>query len=144
MLPVGKSLADQTLASNYVDYSESVNSLIDNGGSAPVGLLSAIFSSRAQFESASSQQPAVPFTIKNTWYNCNTITVRWESNQSPEPVVGISVLHAVFAPLQTIGGPTLWQIDEVWAEFDSATWLVNLGVFKPASKEKKREIAFKA
>ena len=36
------------------------------------------------------------------------------------------------------------QIDEIWGEFDSAAWLVNLGVFKPASKKERREVAFQA
>jgi len=60
-------LANQILTPNYVDYSESVNTLIDNGGTTPQALLGPTFSSRAGFESASAQQPAVPFTVKNLW-----------------------------------------------------------------------------
>ncbi|KAK0940156.1 hypothetical protein LTR29_008209 [Friedmanniomyces endolithicus] len=136
-------LANETLTPNFIDHSESVNTLIDSGGSAPQALLGNTFSSRAQFEAASSAQPSEPFTVKNMWYNCDTITVRWESDQTPEPVVGISVLHTKFtAQLQN---PSLFQIDEVWAEFDSGAWLVNLGIFKPAStKKEKRDVVFES
>ena len=66
-------LANQTLASNFQDYSESVNTLIDGGGSAPVALLGATFSNRAQFEALSAQQPSVPFALQNVWFNCDTM-----------------------------------------------------------------------
>ena len=68
-----EKLANQTLAPNFLDYSESVNSLIDNGGTAPVALLGPTFSSRAQFEALSAQQPSVPFEVKNVWFNCDTM-----------------------------------------------------------------------
>lgn len=134
------SLANETLTPNFQDYSESVNTLIDSAGTAPVPLLGQTFKSRADFEAGSAAQPSVPFTVKNVWYTCNVITVRWESDQKPQPVVGISVLHTVYAG--TLSQPLRFQIDEVWAEFDSGAWLVNLGVFKPASK--KRELEFSA
>lgn len=117
---------------------------MDAAGTAPIALLGQTFSSRAAFESASSQQPAVPFTVKNLWYNCDTITVRWESDQTPEPVIGISVLHTVWAPLATLGCATSFQIDEIWGEFDSGAWLVNLGICKAGGSKAKREIEFKA
>ncbi|KAK5132198.1 hypothetical protein LTR08_009322 [Meristemomyces frigidus] len=134
-------LANQTLTPGFVDYSESVNSLIDNGGTGPTPLLGATFTSRAKFEAGSAPQPAVPFTVKNLWYNCNTITIRWESDQKPQPVVGISVAQTVYAPVT--GNPSKFMIQSIWAEFDSAAWAVNLGVLVPApKKEKKREVAF--
>ena len=68
-----EKLANQTLAPNFQDYSESVNSLIDNGGTAPVALLGQTFASRAAFEALSAQQPAVPFALKNVWYTCDTM-----------------------------------------------------------------------
>lgn len=103
-------------------------------------LFSETFASRANFESLSAQQPAVPFQLKNLWFTCDTITFRWLSAQSPQPVVGISVAHTVYAP--RAGNSVPWQIDEIWGEFDSAAWLVNLGVLAPTAG--KREIAFEA
>jgi len=60
-----QKLANETLAVDFTDYSESVNSLIDNGGTAPQALLGETFSSRAAFESLSSKQASVPFAVKN-------------------------------------------------------------------------------
>jgi len=62
-----QKLANQTFTAGFIDYSESVNTLMDNGGTAPKALLGETFASRADFESASSQTPAVPFTVKNLW-----------------------------------------------------------------------------
>jgi len=136
------TLANQTLSANFqYDYSESVNTLIDNGGTAPQALLDPTFTSRAGFESASADQPSVPFAVQDIWYTCNTITVRWLSAQTPQPVVGISVLGTIRGPNRN---PSKYQINKIWAEFDSGAWLVNLGIFTPAKKEKKREIAFEA
>ncbi|KAK3070136.1 hypothetical protein LTR53_010995 [Teratosphaeriaceae sp. CCFEE 6253] len=119
------------LTSDFIDYSESINTLKDNGGTSPFSLLGMAFTSRADFEAQSSKQPFVPFQVKNVWYNCNVITVRWLSAQSPQPVstishqhvrccltdlwvVGISVLQTVYSPKQ--GNPSNFQINEIWAE----------------------------
>ncbi|KAF2857545.1 hypothetical protein K470DRAFT_260710 [Piedraia hortae CBS 480.64] len=91
-------LADNTLDPSFVDFSEGVNSMIDNGGDSPVSLLGPTFSSRTGFKDASSKQPSVPFRLKQVWVSCDWVTFRWESDQSPKPVVGISVGHAVPAP----------------------------------------------
>ncbi len=79
-------LANQTLTVNFVDYSESIITLMDSAGTTPKALLGMAFTSRANFEAESSAQPSVPFQIENTWYNCDTITIRWLSAQSPQPV----------------------------------------------------------
>ncbi|KAF2772191.1 hypothetical protein EJ03DRAFT_348992 [Teratosphaeria nubilosa] len=138
-------LANQTLAPNFQDYSESVNSLMASGGGSHDSLLNATFSSRSAFETASSATSAEPFTLKNVWYTCDTVTFRWVSEQNPKPVVGISVGHTVLAP---IGNPTLYQFDEIWGEFDSAAWLTNLGLLETtessSKKEKRTEVAFEA
>jgi hypothetical protein len=63
-------LANQTLAVDFTDYSESVNSLIDNGGTAPQALLGATFTNRSAFEAGQSGQAPVPFTVKQVWNTC--------------------------------------------------------------------------
>ena len=60
-------LANQTLTPDFVDYSESVNSLVDKAGTTPRALLGLTFASRAQFEKESAAQPSVPLQIKNVW-----------------------------------------------------------------------------
>lgn len=105
-----QALANLTLTPNFVDYSESVNSLIDNGGTSPKALLGQTVSSRASYESASAAQPSVPFMVKNLWYTCDTITARWESDQSPQPVIGISVFHTVLAAVGTAAKGTNYKV----------------------------------
>ncbi|RMY93028.1 hypothetical protein D0861_02171 [Hortaea werneckii] len=133
-------LADKTIYPDFVDYSgnaaicprePSVNTLINSGGNAPMPLLNPTFSSREEFKIASAMQPPVPFEVQNIWYNCDTVTVRWLSAQTPLPVVGISVLHTTCS--ENPDSPVPYQIDQIWAEFDSGAWLVNLGVLKPAA-----------
>ncbi|KAK5111162.1 hypothetical protein LTR62_005362 [Meristemomyces frigidus] len=138
-----EALANQTLTPDFQDYSESVNTLFDAGGDSPIPLLAETFSSRAAFEGASAAQPAVPFAVKQVWHNCDTITVRWESAQSPKPVIGISVMQTRMS--FSFPNPPVWQISEVWGEFDSGAWLTNLGILKQAAAGKmKRELAFQA
>ncbi|KAI7314765.1 hypothetical protein KC315_g11291 [Hortaea werneckii] len=155
-------LADKTIYPDFVDYSgkmppqsilksqkirlslsyhihadlaaatvESVNTLINSGGNAPVPLLNPTFSSREEFKIASAMQPPVPFEVQNIWFNCDTVTVRWLSAQKPLPVVGISVLHTTCS--ENPASPVPYQIGQIWAEFDSGAWLVNLGILKPAA-----------
>ncbi|KAK0269899.1 hypothetical protein LTR35_014576 [Friedmanniomyces endolithicus] len=137
-----QKLANQTLTVNFVDYSESIITLMDSAGTTPKALLGMAFTSRANFEAESSAQPSVPFQVQNTWHNCDTITIRWLSAQSPQPVVGISVLQTVYRPGR--GNATNFKINEVWAEFDSAAWLIDLGFTITPPSSKKREIAFEA
>ncbi|KAK0945811.1 hypothetical protein LTR29_002667 [Friedmanniomyces endolithicus] len=80
-----QKLANQTLTVDFVDYSESIITLMDGAGTTPKALLGMAFTSRANFEAQSSAQPSVPFQVQNTWYNCDTITIRWLSAQSPQP-----------------------------------------------------------
>ncbi len=81
-----QKLANQTLTVNFVDYSESIVTLMDSAGTTPKALLGMAFTSRANFEAESSAQPSVPFQVQDTWYNCDTITIRWLSAQIPQPV----------------------------------------------------------
>jgi len=93
--------------------------------------------------------PAIPFEILNVWYSCDTVTIRWRSAQTPQivstrsitssstlqsdsrnQVTGIIVLETVFAPS---GDQFPWKISAVYSEFNSGSWLVNLGVFQPSN-----------
>lgn len=121
------SLANASLTEDFVDYSDSVIELIDNGcPSSPVALGTATFDSRASFEAGQGSQPAIPFEQLNIWHNCDTVTIRWKSAQTPEQVTGIIVLETVYQS-------STWLIKTVFSEFNSGAWLVNLGVFKPSN-----------
>ncbi len=53
------ALANATVAVDFVDYSSSVNTLINSGCTGPVNLNSATFASRAEFEVGQGGQPAM-------------------------------------------------------------------------------------
>nr|OQO22815.1 hypothetical protein B0A51_10048 [Rachicladosporium sp. CCFEE 5018] len=124
-----KALADKVLASGFTDYSDSVIELINSGCSGPVALGTETFTSRSAFEAAQSSQPAIPFQILNQWLACDHVTVRWRSALTPQQVTGILVIGVT--KNGTRNPDPKWLISEVYSEFNSGAWLVDLGVFKP-------------
>ncbi|EMF17684.1 uncharacterized protein SEPMUDRAFT_35932 [Sphaerulina musiva SO2202] len=125
-----ETLANSSLTVDFVDYSDSVIELINNG--CPDSVLgTATFDSRASFEAGQSAQPAIPFEQLNLWHNCNSVTIRWLSSgpgQEPSQVTGIIVMETVYSEVEGT-----WLISTVYSEFNSGAWLVNLGVFKPGN-----------
>ncbi|KAK4636273.1 Ecp58-1 [Fulvia fulva] len=121
------ALADAAFTTDFQDYSDSVIELIDNGcPNSPVALGTATFDSLASFKAGQGAQPPIPFEILNIWHNCDTITIRWVSAQTPAQVTGIIVIEAAYENDR-------WMIETVFSEFNSGAWLVNLGIFKPSS-----------
>jgi len=126
------ALANVALSPDFTDYSESVNTLIDEcpQGSAAVSLplLGASFTNRSSFEKGQGQQPNINFKQLNIWHNCDTVVIRWETNNtapipSPRPVVGLITMETCRAPW---GSQYPFLIDTVFSEFDAGAWLANL------------------
>ncbi|KAJ4349451.1 uncharacterized protein N0V89_008066 [Didymosphaeria variabile] len=128
------ALAARVLSANFIDYSDGVNELINNGcpnGPKPLG--NATFSSLADFQAGQASQPPIPFEILKIWYNCDTVIMRWRSVapgfvQPEEPVTGIIVLETSCSK-----GKEPFLIDTVYSEFNSGAWLYDLGIFKPTN-----------
>ncbi|KAK6432708.1 hypothetical protein LTR95_011119 [Oleoguttula sp. CCFEE 5521] len=127
-------LADSVLTTDYVDYSDSVNELINNGcatGHAPLG--TATFSSRSQFEAGQGGQPNIPFEILNVWHSCDTVTMRWRSSapggSNAQQVTGIAVQQVV----RNYNGGQKWLIKETFSEFNSGAWLADLNITVPTN-----------
>ncbi|KAK3648400.1 hypothetical protein LTR56_007517 [Elasticomyces elasticus] len=125
--------ANATLTEGFVDYSDSVISLIDGGCTGPLPLGHPTFDSRASFISGQGSQPNIPFEQLNVWYNCDTVILRWRTTldfttPAPEFVTGIIVLETTAAPGNT---EQPWLINTVYSEFNSGAWLVDLGTFVP-------------
>lgn len=128
------SSAAQFMTTDFHDYSDSVNELINSGcpnGPQPLG--SATFDSLTSFEAGQGSQPNIPFEILNVWHGCDFVTMRWVSSapgtvQPEEQVTGIVVMEV--CP----GDATEpWKIDTVYSEFNSGAWLYDLGVFVPTT-----------
>lgn len=126
------ALANAALSPNFVDYSESVNTLINScpqGDAAqPLPLLAPTFSNRAQFETGQGQQPPINFKQLNIWHNCDTVMIRWETTNTAnisdvKPVVGLITMETCKAPR---GNQYPYYIDTVYSEFDAGAWLQNL------------------
>ncbi|KAK3109518.1 hypothetical protein LTR53_017148 [Teratosphaeriaceae sp. CCFEE 6253] len=125
-------LANASLTVGFVDYSDSVSTLIDSGCTGPQPLGVATFDSRAAFIAGQGGQPNIPFDQLNVWYNCDTVFLRWRTTldfttPAPEFVTGIIVLETTSAA----GSAQPWLINTVYSEFNSGAWLVDLGVFVP-------------
>ncbi|CAD0047744.1 unnamed protein product [Aureobasidium pullulans] len=118
-----EALAVQLFTSNFTDQSDSVNTLIHEPG----------------LQASDGAQPPVPFVILNLWNTCNTVIIRWLSDQTPLPVQGISIATVEPAQAGEGGGfgtgAQKWQISAIVAEFNSGAWLGNLGYpeCKPAA-----------
>ncbi|KAK1090587.1 hypothetical protein LTR48_007998, partial [Friedmanniomyces endolithicus] len=116
--------ADEYLAVDFMDYSDSVTTLIDSGCTSPLPLGSVTFGSRAAFEAGQGSQPDIPFEILNMWYACTgPVVIRWRSAQTPNIVTGNIVMETV----RDTTGSEPWLIKTVYSEFNSGDWLVNLG-----------------
>nr|POE56620.1 hypothetical protein CFP56_33592 [Quercus suber] len=139
------SSAEAYLSENFVDTSDSVITLIDggcNGNPVPLGI--STFKTRAAFEAGQGGQPNITFTILNVWHNCDTVFLRWKSDtpnpdtpgnmfagkgpQKQEQVTGIIVLETTAS---SADASIPFLINQVYSEFNSGAWLVDLGVFQP-------------
>jgi len=126
------ALANVALSQDFTDYSESVNTLINEcpQGSAAVTLplLSATFNNLTSFEKGQGQQAPINFFQQEIWHNCDTVIIRWETTNTapianPKPVVGLITMETCQAPR---GNQYPFLIDTVYSEFDSGAWLENL------------------
>ena len=125
-------LANDALTTDFTDYSESVNSLINTcpQGESTVStpLLSPSFTSRKAFKIGQGEQPPIHFTQLNIMHDCKSVAVRWSTDNTapipqPRPVIGIIWLETERSPR---GSKYPWKINTVYSEFDSAAWLQNL------------------
>ncbi|KAK5118913.1 hypothetical protein LTR62_000124 [Meristemomyces frigidus] len=126
------NLANAALSPDFTDYSESVNSLIDQcpQGSAalPLPLLGPSFTNRSSFELGQGQQAPINFHQLQLWHSCETVVIRWETTNTANitnvrPVVGMITMETCEAPA---GNLYPYYIDTVYSEFDAAAWLANL------------------
>jgi len=72
-------------------------------------------------------QPPIPFDILNNWHTCDTVIIRWVSRQTPQQVQGITVMQVAANPDADAAAQFRYQINTTYAEFNSGSWLVNLG-----------------
>lgn len=124
-----KTFAEQVLADDYTDQSDSVNTLIDNGGTSPIALGALTFQTKDDFINASETQPPVPFTILQTWHTCDTVIIRWVANPPTVPGATAQQVQGFDALIvePSSNGFQPYQIKTTYGEFNSGAWLEDLG-----------------
>jgi len=130
-------LAEAALDPEFTDYSESVNSLIQDcpqgsaamqAVAAKLPLLGPSFTNRTTFEAGQGQQAPINFFQLNMWHSCDTVIIRWETTNTANitgvrPVVGLISMETTQAPA---GNKFPYYISTVYSEFDSSAWLKNI------------------
>lgn len=128
------SVALASIVEDFVDYSESVNSLINNcpQGAAAISrpLLDPSFTNRSSFMIGQSQQPPLTFNIQQVFRGCGSVSFRWMTNDTapipnPRPVVGIITIETR-PNVEDPSSAYPFLIETVYSEFDSGDWLKNL------------------
>ena len=152
-------LATEALTEDFVDWASSVNIIINKGAAGPKSMDKPTFASRAAFIDGQGKQPQIPFTKIRVWPGCRHVAMRWKTGKSAnghltevddivslaeqtntllrslsltlefQPVHGHAIIDVV--PAEE-GNRFNWRIKNIFSEFNSGAWLVNLGVFKPA------------
>ncbi|KAF2726052.1 hypothetical protein K431DRAFT_299166 [Polychaeton citri CBS 116435] len=129
-------LALEALTEDFVDYSSSVNIIINGGADAPKNLTEPTFQGRQAFMDGQGAQPEIPFTTLFVKHGCDFVSMRWMSTRSAagqatevaaEPVIGTVIMDVVEDDENSYG----WRVSAIYSEFNSGAWLVNLGVFDP-------------
>jgi hypothetical protein len=150
--------ADAILTPNFVDYSQSVNTLINTcpqgeaAEAVTMDLLAATFNDRAQFKTGQGEQPPINFAQLQLWNSCDAVTIRWmttntvnqtdpnlEKGYVVKPVTGIIVMATQPAPE---GSQYPHVINTVYSEFDAGAFLQNLvaaGICDAAAANKAAE-----
>nr|OQO18866.1 hypothetical protein B0A51_14532 [Rachicladosporium sp. CCFEE 5018] len=120
-------VANALFAEDFTDYSGSIQSLKNGGCLAPFNLTATAFATKQQFQTESAGQPSVPFKIEDVWFTCDVITVRWSVGLKPQVVGGVSILETRKCKDTKYG----WLIKKIYAEFNSAAWLADIGKLLP-------------
>ncbi|KAI0020360.1 hypothetical protein F4780DRAFT_742120 [Xylariomycetidae sp. FL0641] len=109
--------ADALLTDDFVDISDSINSLAGK----PLG--STTFPTKEAFKQGQAALPMIPLVIKEIdAVTCDTVTLRWTQTfgANNQPVQGISVLFASKQDGE-------WKLSKILTEFNSLVYLQNLG-----------------
>ena len=115
--------ANSLLADNYIEYSDSINFL----GGFPLG--GPTFPSKQAFIAGQGQQPPLPaFEVLNIdAVTCGgTIVFRWlaQVGSEQQEIKGINVFYTSYTGQGGFGG---YQISETFSEFNSGSWVVDIG-----------------
>lgn len=75
-------IALEYLTEDFVDWSSSVNGIINGGGDTPKPLDQPTFASRQEFMDGQGSQPQIPFEKIRVWVGCDFVSMRWSTSDS--------------------------------------------------------------
>jgi len=75
-------LALSALTEDFVDYSSAVNIIMNKGAQYPKNITGPTFDGRQAFMSGQGSQPKIPFERLQTFYGCDSVSVRWMTTRS--------------------------------------------------------------
>ncbi|KAK8106983.1 uncharacterized protein PG998_008996 [Apiospora kogelbergensis] len=116
------ALADQFLAADFSDTSDSINAL------AGIPLGNVTFPNKAAFKAGQAQLPKIPLVVKAVdAVTCDTVVLRWTQTfgNPPKPAQGISILVNVRANDKKDDAD--WKLKTLYTEFNSLTYFTNTG-----------------
>ncbi|KAL8404386.1 hypothetical protein RB594_009292 [Gaeumannomyces avenae] len=105
------------VSESFVDYSDSINTLVHQPLGGPT------FPTKAIFVASQNAQPHFPITILSIdSQKCNTVSFQWKAafGQANLPSKGLTALQMVWEENQ-------WKVKQIDVEFNSLIWLLNMG-----------------
>ncbi|KAJ9645469.1 hypothetical protein H2204_001049 [Knufia peltigerae] len=117
---------ENVLAPSFSDYSDSINFV------AGIPLGSVTFPTPGAYIAGQGAQPPIGVDVLNLdAVTCDgVIAVRWVGTvgSNVAEAKGISILHAVQSGSDCDAvGPTGWQLGQLFTEFNSAAWVLDIG-----------------
>lgn len=115
-------LALQYLTEDFVDWSSSVNGIINGGGELPKALDQPTFQGRQAFMDGQGSQPQIPFQKIRIWVGCDFVSMRWSTTDSAagqaKKANDLIVLGNVIITTvpNTEGGDGKFRISEIFSE----------------------------
>jgi hypothetical protein len=133
-------LAEGALTPDFIDWSSSVNLLMNKGGQFPKNITGPTFANRQAFLDGQGSQPLIPFQILNVFHGCDSVSVRWLTTDSAAgkptrsatvPAIGNGIMSIVHTGDSIYNG---YRIKELFSEWNTGAWLVNLGWYDPVGE----------
>lgn len=111
------ALAAQYCSEDFADYSDSINTFLNQPLGGPT------FATKQIFMDAQALNPPFPLIVDSIdAVDCTIITLRWHATfgEAMKPSKGITVLELTKAT-------GVWQIKLIDTEFNALTWLLDMG-----------------
>ncbi|KAJ9133993.1 hypothetical protein NKR23_g10428 [Pleurostoma richardsiae] len=108
---------DKYCADEFVDVSDSINTFLNQPLGGPT------FATKEIFMEAQTYNPPFPLVVESVdAVDCDVIALQWHAafGEANKTSKGITILH-------NTKEKGYWQIKDIYVEFNSLTWLLDMG-----------------